>query len=586
MKNNTRSKVWCFTAGAVIATALTLGAVQYRRRTRGLASITPCTDKGCFLKGQSVPPVMLLKKDTPSIVFGEIPGRSRAFVGKPLHIDGHVVIVGPTGSGKSGGVENTTMEVASGFTVYIDVKRTLYKRWKALHGNSGKMCYNFDPWDEVNGNCWFDVFALMKADPSHAAEYALQIANTLIPLHGNEANEIWLKTSAAFTAGMIIYCYHNGLSFIETMDVINQKPVDELIDMVMKDFDDEAKVYLSKFQAMEKRVIAGIAMELESYLAPFSGSCVIRKALSPASGKAQLAWEKLNRRTPSDVILSFPEAEYGEMRPLFCLMVSQLVTSLARRPERTYDQNELPPVLCLLDEFPALGRIDSIAQGMQTLRSRGVTIAIFLQSFASLDLIYGRETARVIRDNCTYQVYFGANDPESRQQLSDLIGTTEVIRESTSEGVSAFGNFALSYSRSYVRDRVPTIQPQDLQVLEKLIVLTPFGNFQLNKKLVFNGERVFDKAYDHWEPSPCCYGMPMTVTAEQDMPTTPFNGVELSEEFQKAAHKLKENTNTRRRENEHDSITDPLGGFREADASTEDIDDLLLSSMGQLCDPI
>ena len=571
---------------AALATLITLGVVAYRRETKGMTSVTPCKGKDNFLGDALVPRELILSEDTPGVFFGKVPGEPGVFVGKPLYDDGHIVVVGPTGSGKSGGILNISMETAHGFTVFLDVKRTLYKRWKALHGSSGKMCYNFDPWDEISGNCWFDVFALMKAHPAHAVEYARQIANTLIPVHGQEANEIWLRTSAAFTTGMIIYCFHHGLSFIDTMLIISQHAVDELIDMVMKSNDGEAKTFISKFQGMEQRTIAGIGMELESYLAAFAGSSVIRKALSPSSGKIQLSWETLNRRIPADVILTFPEAEYSGMRSLFCLMVNQLMTSLARRPERTHDQNELPPVLVLLDEFPVLGRVDSISQGMQTLRSRGVTIAIFLQSFASLDLLYGRETARVIRDNCNYQVYFGANDVESRKQMSDLIGTTAVIREGTSEGVSVLGNIHLSYNRSRAEDRIPIVLPEALQMLTNPIIVSPYGTFSVQRCMAFNGDLVLSKPCGHLMPTAGCYSTLTDTVAQQGASSAASSGVELSKDFQKAAQKLKESSEARRRENSHDDTVDLFGGLQGMTTTVKDMDDPLFSVMGQLGTPI
>ena len=77
-------------------------------------------------------------------------------------------------------------------------------------------------------------------------------------------------------------------------------------------------------------------------------------------------------------------------------MCGQMITTFEQRPRRTYNEKELPPILVLLDEFARLGKIPEIIDGLMTLRSAGVTFVLFVQSIASLDVIYGRDTARVI----------------------------------------------------------------------------------------------------------------------------------------------------------------------------------------------
>lgn len=75
-------------------------------------------------------------------------------------------------------------------------------------------------------------------------------------------------------------------------------------------------------------------------------------------------------------------------------MLNQLINTLEARPARTYGKYELPPLLIMLDEFPRLGKIPDIQQGLSTLRSRGVTFALCIQSLAQLDEIYGENVRK------------------------------------------------------------------------------------------------------------------------------------------------------------------------------------------------
>lgn len=586
MNEDRRKELKYFAAGASLATLLTLSTVLYRREARGFVRTTPFESQDNFLEDQPIPKELIVSKDNPGVVFGEDPRHPGVFVGKPLSLDSHVSILGHTGSGKSTCSLNLTLEIADGFGVYTDPKKTLIKRYQALHMNSGKDCMVFAPCDAEMCNVWYNVYALLQSDPVHLAAHARQIADILIPQSLEGDSVIWEKTASALATGAIIYCYHLGLGFIETMDWINSLSVNEIITAIMGDSDEEAKVYICKFKDMNPKVIANIAMELESYLAPFSNMHMLRDALTPSKGKKLLDWSLLNGRAPFDTFLVFPESELGVLQPLSCLVVSQLIDSLSNREERTYDETELPYVLVALEEFATLGRLPNIERAMSTLRSRGVTIALYLQSYASLDRIYGKDSARVIRDNLSYQVIMGSNDVESRRYLSDLIGTTPVVRESTSEGATLLKPLGFNFGRSYTEDRVPTVQPQSLQLLDTPIVCTPYGTFLVQKHMALNGDRVFSKPCNHWKPSPCCYGAPVAATMKQEVPDTPSNGATLAEEFQKAKQKLKENSDARRRENGCDNAADLLSGFQKTRASIEDMNDPLLSVLGQFGEAI
>lgn len=497
MNNEKSTFNWkSFTTGvaltASIAAAIATGVFVHNRcKTRGKTAMTPREGYDNFLGKKPIPKELTLTKDTPGVFFGENPGKPGTYVGKPLKEDGHVCVIGSSGTGKTTSIVNPTMEIADGFTVYFDIKQTIAKRWDELHGKSGKRRLLFNPCNDSESNCWYDVFAPLKADPDNLEDHARKIATALIPERPDDHNAIWTKTAVAFTTGAIIYGYHRGNTFIETMKWITDNSVSDIVDEIMKDKDTSAHKYVSKLIDMEERVIAGIGMELETYLTPFSASRAICKALSQSKERETLDWSSLNGRTPFDVILVFPEAELNVLQPLLCLMTKQLLESLTRRPERTHDKNELPPVLLMAEEFPRLGKVEALENSVATLRSRGVTIVLFLQSFASLDKIYGEESARIIRENCVYQVMLGCMDVESQRYFSDLIGTVMVEMEGTSEGASISMGPNFNFGRNYSLERVPLVQPHMLRSPKNPIVCAPNGTFTVKKRPAFNDERIF-----------------------------------------------------------------------------------------------
>lgn len=196
--------------------------------------------------------------------------------------------------------------------------------------------------------------------------------------------------------------------------------------------------------------------------------------------------------TPIDVFISVPESKLDYYKPILRLMANQLIRTLEQRPQRTFSSGtELPPILVLMDEFSRLGKFPAITSGLMTLRSAGVTFAIFIQSIASLDEIYGHTTARVILDNCSYKVILGASDVESQQYLSNLVGSVATPQGSISESYNMFTNQVIGYSRNIGVTLEPVIYPQEFSSMTDVVVVSPDGYFRIDKIPYYSHKELF-----------------------------------------------------------------------------------------------
>ena len=162
-------------------------------------------------------------------------------------------------------------------------------------------------------------------------------------------------------------------------------------------------------------------------------------------------------------------------------MYAQLFRYLERRPERyTPESAAHPQLLLLMDEFARFGKLDNMTAALSTLRSKKVNICLFVQSIAQLDKFYGSEDRRIIFDNCQYQAILRANDPETQECLSKLIGTTIQRQHGISKQLdrdmskSGFG-LQISETRDWV------IHPHELAALHDVLLLTPSGFFEVEK---------------------------------------------------------------------------------------------------------
>jgi type IV secretion system protein VirD4 len=109
-----------------------------------------------------------------------------------------------------------------------------------------------------------------------------------------------------------------------------------------------------------------------------------------------------------------------------------ILNQIARRLTET-----LPPagaatrrqLLLMLDEFPALGRLDFFESSMAFMAGYGIRAFLVAQSLHQIDRAYGHNHA--ILDNCHVRVAFAPNDERTAKRLSDALGTATELRAQT-----------------------------------------------------------------------------------------------------------------------------------------------------------
>lgn len=87
------------------------------------------------------------------------------------------------------------------------------------------------------------------------------------------------------------------------------------------------------------------------------------------------------------------------------------------------------PVKIVIDEFPMMGRLDSIVEAVNLMRKRRLSIVIAAQTLSQFELIYGRAGAEALIAGMATQVFFGSCDAATARFVSGSLGkATERIR--------------------------------------------------------------------------------------------------------------------------------------------------------------
>ena len=129
---------------------------------------------------------------------------------------------------------------------------------------------------------------------------------------------------------------------------------------------------------------------------------------------------------PMSLYLVVPPSDISRTRPLVRLILNQIARRLTERLPKTADLASRQRVLLMLDEFPALGRLDFFETSLAFLAGYGVRCFLIAQSLNQLDKAYGTNNA--ILDNCHVRVAFAPNDERTAKRLSDALGTMTELR--------------------------------------------------------------------------------------------------------------------------------------------------------------
>jgi type IV secretion system protein VirD4 len=78
-------------------------------------------------------------------------------------------------------------------------------------------------------------------------------------------------------------------------------------------------------------------------------------------------------------------------------------------------------LLMMLDEFPALGRLDFFETSLAFMAGYGVRAFLIAQSLNQIEKAYGEHNS--ILDNCHVRIAFATNDERTAKRISDALGT-------------------------------------------------------------------------------------------------------------------------------------------------------------------
>lgn len=378
-------------------------------------------------------------------------------VGKNVNTDGHIIVFGGSGSGKSSCIAIPTLNRYKQGVFAIDIKDGgELERKSKKNGTS----HTFRP--GTSNSIGYDPFWFL--DSTKPENGLKEIVYALIPTDSKNPSDFWVMNEQRYLLAALYYCYDMEQSFVESCRTIYALSTKELLERIAQSDCRFAKEGMSDYYGMAEETLGGIVGGVGNAISTFVTDQDILSVLS----KSVIMTPELLLKGER-IFICIPEHKLDVYRELLQLIITQFL----RYFEQLKDE-QTRPVLFMLDEFARLGRYDRLINGLATLRSKKVTIMILTQSISQLDAIYGNDNRKVMTDNCAYKLVLNASDADSQQYFSKLAGTYIKHQKSYTRGKSS------SYSIS--EHELPIIKPEEFATLSKALLISPFGIQWINKQ--------------------------------------------------------------------------------------------------------
>lgn len=444
--------LFCKVKGEKSSNLIIYGITYLVKRTKGEKS------KGFIAK---------LNTDNASDISGMVFGKKGStYVTKKEHVDGHALIIGGAGSGKSSGVAIPTLKSWKNRAFVIDIKGELYEKTKKARGED--MIKVFNPSDAYA--CGYNPFYVLEMTDDLCST-THEIAESIIPLPADVKEPMWIKNARDYLCGAILYFYDMGKNFSETMIAIKSQSAKSLVAEIMESKNKDAIIYMSTFADMADETLSGVFTEVSINITPFATN----KELVRALGNCSNAITPNDLESGNDVFICIEEHKLEQWKSLLTMIVNQFCKFFEQRKN---DNTE--PILFMLDEFPRLGKIESVATGLATLRSKKIEFMLFVQSKNQLDMIYGEKEAGSICDNCTYKAILKASEPKTQKWCSDLVGTYDKMKKSSSTNTDNFG-LGKGGGVSTTTEEKRIIKPEEFAYLQDVVCIFPIGYSRIAK---------------------------------------------------------------------------------------------------------
>lgn len=331
------------------------------------------------------------------------------------------MIIGSSGSGKTGGYVIPNIQKINGSMVVSDTKGSLCRMFNEELIKKGYSVYTLDFVDPER-SCGYDPIKGIRRykNGKYREQDVLTLANTIMPTL-DKHDPFWEKSAAGYIAFIIAYC-------LEVLDPEEQNMISvcKLHQAFIKPGGE-----LSFMQWAEKNPDTFAARKFfqirSGSNADKTWSCIIEfvnRALEPFefeearhifANKDCFDIRCLGRKkTVLFLNVSDTDRTFDQLVNVFYTQALHLLCSEA---DSSPNGKLKVPVRIIMDDFAASARVPDFDKVISVIRSREISVSLILQSMTQLESMYSKAESLTIINNCDHLLYLGSQDLETANYI-------------------------------------------------------------------------------------------------------------------------------------------------------------------------
>jgi type IV secretion system protein VirD4 len=339
----------------------------------------------------------------------------------------HVLCFAPTRSGKGVGLVIPTLLTWPGSAIVHDIKGENWNLTAGWRSRFGRVLL-FDPTNADSAA--YNPLLEVRRGPAEVRDVQ-NVADILVDPEGAlERRNHWEKTSHSLLVGAILHVLYaeadKTLAGVANFLSDPKRPIETTLKAMMTTrhlgsdgphpvVASTARELLNKSENERSGVLSTAMSFLGLYRDP-----VVAQVTRRCDWRID---DLVAGERPATLYLVVPPSDISRTKPLVRLVLNQIGRRLTEELDAT---NRHHCLLLMLDEFPALGRLDFFESALAFMAGYGIKSFLIAQSLNQIEKAYGPNNA--ILDNCHVRVSFATNDERTAKRVSDALGTATELR--------------------------------------------------------------------------------------------------------------------------------------------------------------
>ncbi|OFW80471.1 MAG: type IV secretion system protein VirD4 [Alphaproteobacteria bacterium RIFCSPLOWO2_01_FULL_40_26] len=338
---------------------------------------------------------------------------------KLLIADGyqHILLFAPTGSGKGVGFVIPNLLFWKDSVIVHDIKLENYELtsgWRRK--NLKQKVFLWNPADPDGVSHCYNPMDWISKKPGQMVDDVQKICNFLLP-----EQEFWQNEARALLTGIMLYLVCPDVEKPATLgEVVRTLRNDDVVynlavvlDTLGKRIHPVSYMNIASYLQKPDKERGSVTSTANSSLELWSNPLI---DTTTATSDFNLHEFKIS---PHTCYVGLTPDNISRLKPLMNMFYQQAAAFFTARLPQPHEKFG---VLMMMDEFPTLGKMEQFLAGIAYFRGYRVRLFLIIQDTEQLKGIYEESGMNSFLSNATYRVTFAANNMETANLISQLLG--------------------------------------------------------------------------------------------------------------------------------------------------------------------